>query len=563
MLKRFRNQFSMISLMLVVFLLSGCLGGGAPKAFDVIVQVTPALEGVKIHSGSADGEVLGTTNAAGTVEFKVTGEATIVPVKDGYTFEPASQKVTKAATIEFKATAVEAPALTITGVAKLNDVNVLIDTTPFEKLELPEKIKATLSDSTTVELGVEWQAGEYNHEVAGSYTLKGQLALIDGITNPGNLHAEIKVNVRYVPADQEELFEEAGDKLDAAMEELGLDAVEGDIELVDEITAVDGSVFSVTWESSNPEVLGTDGKVNRTAKDETVTLTATLKLSETGLSALNAADPRVKEYSVTVLADPQLKAIAEAEAAVAAVEAIEGPNHYDEVAGIEDLFKAADEAVALVEDALTRFGFEKRVDVERKAFLTILQKHVDAVNSANTDLDLLEALVAFWTVESDLIGVYKDLVDDKDNDTSDVHKIQKNVIEKAPLTLEETTIVEAIVKSAKSESLIKFKETLSGYAFYFERINFDSNAVLEEYRMDIADSKDLSSLEEIQEIIDEVNYDYAKDAVDEATKSIDRKDWNEAVALLVYVADGEDKEALQKDLDAHDLIPRFRKLRQL
>ena len=249
-----------------------------------------------------------------------------------------------------------------------------------------------------------------------------------------------------------------------------------------------------------------------------------------------------------------MKAIAEAEAAVAAVEAIEGPNHYDEVAGIEDLFKAADEAVALVEDALTRFGFEKRVDVERKAFLTILQKHVDAVNSANTDLDLLEALVAFWTVESDLIGVYKDLVDDKDNDTSDVHKIQKNVIEKAPLTLEETTIVEAIVKSAKSESLIKFKETLSGYAFYFERINFDSNAVLEEYRMDIADSKDLSSLEEIQEIIDEVNYDYAKDAVDEATKSIDRKDWNEAVALLVYVADGEDKEALQKDLDAHDLI---------
>ena len=177
--------------------------------------------------------------------------------------------------------------MTITGVAKLNDVNVLIDTTPFEKLELPEKIKATLSDSTTVELGVEWQAGEYNHEVAGSYTLKGQLALVDGITNPGNLHAEIKVNVRYVPADQEELFEEAGDKLDAAMEELGLDAVEGDIELVDEITAVDGSVFSVTWESSNPEVLGTDGKVNRTAKDETVTLTATLKLSETGLSALN------------------------------------------------------------------------------------------------------------------------------------------------------------------------------------------------------------------------------------------------------------------------------------
>lgn len=85
--------------MLVVFLLSGCLG---QKTFTVTVEITPALAGVNIHENSETGTLKAITDEAGMAEIKNVKAGTIlVPVKEGYSFKPKNAKVTKAGTIEF------------------------------------------------------------------------------------------------------------------------------------------------------------------------------------------------------------------------------------------------------------------------------------------------------------------------------------------------------------------------------------------------------------------------------------------------------------------------------
>ena len=65
---------------------------------------------------------------------------------------------------------------------------------------------------------------------------------------------------------------------------------------------------------------------------------------------------------------------------------------------------------------------------------------------------MLEALEAFWTIDPALIVRYQELT--KDKTFTDVHEIQENVVEKAPLYDEEQLVVAAITKAAESGSLI-------------------------------------------------------------------------------------------------------------
>ena len=409
MLKNFRRHYLLVAVLIAAVLLTGCFGG---KDEEFKVDITVSLVG---GEGNVEDVSLlvGTKNVTVDKDGKATatvakGEVVVKAVLEGYeTFED-TITVEKNLSLPIELTAVEPEEtdLAITSVSNPANFSVLIGETPFEELELPEKVEVTLSDSTKVELEVEWSRGEYDYEVAGTYVITGQLNLIDGIVNPENFVAGVQVRVRYIPEDEEELYEEAGATLSDVMDALELDAVEADLELVDTIT-VDESEFAVAWASSNPEVLGADGTVNRTAQDEVVVLTATLTLKTDETSAQSIKDPRVLSFEVTVLADPEKKALADAEAAVDAVKAIEGPNHYDEVEAIEALFETADEAVALVVDPLTRYSFEQNVKKERTAFETILGKHVANVNNARTDLDLLEALEAFWTIDPALIARYR------------------------------------------------------------------------------------------------------------------------------------------------------------
>ncbi len=538
----------MVAVLIAAVLLTGCFGG---KDEEFKVDITVSLVG---GEGNVEHVTLlvGTKNVTVDKDGKATatvakGKVAVKAVLEGYeTFED-TITVEENVSLPIKLTAVEPEEtdLAITSVSNPANFSVLIGETPFEELELPEKVEVTLSDSTKVELEVEWSRGEYDYEVAGTYVITGQLNLIVGIVNPENFVAGVQVRVRYIPEDEEELYEEAGATLSDVMDALELDAVEADLELVDTIT-VDESEFAVAWASSNPEVLGADGTVNRTAQDEVVVLTATLTLKTDETSAQSIKDPRVLSFEVTVLADPEKKALADAEAAVAAVKAIEGPNHYDEVEAIEALFETADEAVALVVDPQTRYGFEQVVEKERTAFETILDKHVANVNDAGTDLALLEALEAFWTIDPALIARYEEL---KTKLFDTVHEIQEELIEKAPLY----DVVKAITDAAKEDSLIGFKDAMLKYETYFNRVRFDDNEALKDYKDAIA-SATFTSIKDIQDKIDDRNLTNASDAVTAAEGNVKRADWNKAVALLEFVADGEDKDALQKRLDAHNLI---------
>lgn len=83
----------------------------------------------------------------------------------------------------------------IVGVGTLDSVTVAKGTA-FKDLKLPEKVTVTLEKvRLDVELAVKWAEGNYNGDAAGTYTLEGTLQLTDGIQNPKDMKAEIKVIV--------------------------------------------------------------------------------------------------------------------------------------------------------------------------------------------------------------------------------------------------------------------------------------------------------------------------------------------------------------------------------
>jgi hypothetical protein len=54
----------------------------------------------------------------------------------------------------------------------------------------------TLDDGSKEELEVEWAAGDYDPAKIGTYTLKGALQLKEGIINPDNIEASIKIIIK-------------------------------------------------------------------------------------------------------------------------------------------------------------------------------------------------------------------------------------------------------------------------------------------------------------------------------------------------------------------------------
>jgi hypothetical protein len=68
--------------------------------------------------------------------------------------------------------------------------------TAFENLDLPSQVTVTLDDQSSSQIDVEWLAGNYDPQTAGTYALTGNLVnLPAGITNSQNLTASINVTV--------------------------------------------------------------------------------------------------------------------------------------------------------------------------------------------------------------------------------------------------------------------------------------------------------------------------------------------------------------------------------
>ena len=546
-----KERLTLIALTLVALLLAGC-GLFGPKSFDIVVRIEPPVEGVKIF---VDGVHRATTEADGQVELNVKANAKLTAELEGYTFKQKEIKVTEAGEYVFEIETSPGRKGAIVSVKTvLEDIQVWAGETPFEDLDLPSRVEVVLDDDEEVEVAVDWTAAEedYDYETAGVYELEGVLVPGEGITNPDNITVKVKVVV-----EDKEPYDDAKNYLAgffADYEEIGPDVDK--LTLPTEIDLGDGVTAKVTWESSNPEVLDVDGTIYRTAEDVEVTLTGTITIEQAGPEGQAEEDPTVFTITVTVLADPELKA----EALVEELEAIDGPKHYSEVADILKLIEDAKEAVeAITGNPALRNELRLRVQgVESKVNET-LEGHVQAVLGAINDLKLFDALKAFWDAEEQYRDVYWYMVksmralEGRIGDTiepSDVDIIQEELIEKAPQVDAEQPIVWDIVGAAMrtklAGNLSQFKDVLQQHADLFQRLNLedddDEYTVLNEYADSIvkfAFPPVSATLDHIQLAIDVANWEAFLDALGDAFDSVERDDLDRAEILFSYLTEDE------------------------
>lgn len=89
----------------------------------------------------------------------------------------------------------------VTGVFNPTDISVELGTTA-DRLTLPDTVQVSLSDGTTAQVEVTWNLTGYNGGEAGSYTLTGTLEIGNGLQNPQNLAASLRVTVEPVGEPQ-------------------------------------------------------------------------------------------------------------------------------------------------------------------------------------------------------------------------------------------------------------------------------------------------------------------------------------------------------------------------
>lgn len=88
------------------------------------------------------------------------------------------------------------PSKEIISVESLADKTV-VNGTNLNGVGLPNQVKVTLDDTSTVNLDVTWDGGTpaYNGNIAGTYEFKGQLTLDANVINPTNISTTVKVTV--------------------------------------------------------------------------------------------------------------------------------------------------------------------------------------------------------------------------------------------------------------------------------------------------------------------------------------------------------------------------------
>lgn len=136
--------------------------------------------------------------------------------------------------------------------AELSDISAAYGTA-LESLDLPKTVQVTLNDGTKPSLKVTWDGGTpaYDGHKAGTYVFAGQLELPDGVENPKNIQAEVRVIVKA--RETETIVKEA-----AALADIFVDhgTVLADLKLPAsvEITFNDDTkaAVAVTWDGGTP-----------------------------------------------------------------------------------------------------------------------------------------------------------------------------------------------------------------------------------------------------------------------------------------------------------------------
>jgi hypothetical protein len=149
----------------------------------------------------------------------------------------------------------------IVSVAAIDDIVVGLGT-ELADVDLPATVSVTLTDASTTDLAVVWNAGApvYNGDLFGEYVFTGTITLIAGITNTGNLTATVEVTVE---AEIVEVPTLADIKVNIGTElaSIGLPAT---VEVVIAAPAAkDGAVtavVAVTWDAGTPAYNATAGE---------------------------------------------------------------------------------------------------------------------------------------------------------------------------------------------------------------------------------------------------------------------------------------------------------------
>ncbi|MBJ6362417.1 Ig-like domain-containing protein [Paenibacillus sp. GCM10012307] len=89
--------------------------------------------------------------------------------------------------------------INIVAVSELEGKSVAFGTA-FKQLDLPAKVGVTLANEQSQELAVNWNTGNYNGNIAGEYTLKGTLLVVEGLSNTSDLYAQITIVVQPEPS---------------------------------------------------------------------------------------------------------------------------------------------------------------------------------------------------------------------------------------------------------------------------------------------------------------------------------------------------------------------------
>jgi len=82
----------------------------------------------------------------------------------------------------------------VIGVDELPSYDVLVGTT-LEEIELPETLLVYFDDLGSEELPVIWYPGDYDESTIGTYTITGEIQLLEGMENPDNIQPQAIVNV--------------------------------------------------------------------------------------------------------------------------------------------------------------------------------------------------------------------------------------------------------------------------------------------------------------------------------------------------------------------------------
>jgi hypothetical protein len=212
---------------------------------------------------------------------------------------------------------------------------------------------------------------------------------------------------------------------------------------------------------------------------------------------------------------------------------------------------AKDAVEAIEGNPILRYELTMRIHGVEQAVGKILTDHVKAVLVAidESDLELFDALNAFWDADAEFTGTYWYMatemevldIDLTSIKPEDVEIIQEELIEKAPQVYEERFIVGLIVRAASKNDLLPFQGALQRYSDRFERLNLEDDdaqySVLKAYRDAICEAASIHTLEDIQLCIDAGNSICFVNALKNAFNSAEREDLDRAEVLFGYLPD--------------------------